>query len=184
MKNFTLNNTVKSIIVNGVLVSLALILSYIERLFPIGLIIPIPGIKLGLANVVTMFALFYLGVKSAIIISILRCVISSMLFGGIYSFLFSFSGALTSLFVMWILIKGYNKYFSIFGISIGGAAAHNIGQIIIASVILRSTAVLPYLSLLLLSAVITGTLTGYTSQILIEHFNKIGISEIANHQKP
>ncbi|NMB97401.1 MAG: Gx transporter family protein [Clostridiaceae bacterium] len=147
-------------------------------MFPIGLVIPIPGIKLGLANIVTIFALFYIDIKSALIISILRCIIAAMLFGGIYSFLFSLSGALISLFVMSILMEGYNRYFSIFGISIGGAAAHNIGQIIVASVLLKSMAVLPYLSLLLFSSLITGALTGYVSGKLIDHFDKIGISKV------
>jgi len=79
---------------------------------------------------------------------------------------------------MSILMGGYSRYFSIFGISIGGAAAHNIGQVIIASLVLQSTAVLPYLSLLLLSSLITGSLTGFTSALLINHFDKIGVSKI------
>jgi len=183
LKNTTYKHTIRSVIVDAILVTLALILSYVERMLPIGLLIPIPGIKLGLANIVTIFALFYLGIKSALIISILRCVIASMLFGGVYSFLFSLSGALISLFLMSILMGGYNKYFSIFGISIGGAAAHNIGQVIIATVMLQSTAVLPYLSLLLFSSLITGTLTGYISGKLIDHFNIIGISKITKPEE-
>ncbi len=178
MKNIVYKRTIKSTIVEGILVTMALILSYVERMIPIGLIIPIPGIKLGLANIVTLFALFYLGIKSALLISLLRCIIAAMLFGGIYSFLFSLSGALLSLLVMSILMGGYSRYFSIFGISIGGAAAHNIGQVIIASLVLQSTAVLPYLSLLLLSSLITGSLTGFTSALLINHFDKIGVSKI------
>jgi len=183
LKNIIYKRTIKSTILEGILVAMALILSYVEKMLPIGLIIPIPGIKLGLANIVTLFALFYLGVKSALIISFLRCIIAAMLFGGIYSFLFSISGALMSLLVMSILMRSYDRYFSIYGISIGGAAAHNIGQIIVASLILQSVAVLPYLSLLLFSSLVTGSLTGYTSGLLITHFDKIGISKMLESEK-
>ncbi|HOJ11757.1 MAG TPA: Gx transporter family protein [Clostridiales bacterium] len=165
----------KKLVINSILISMALILSYVERMFPIGLIVPIPGIKLGLANVVTIFAIFYLDMKSAIAITVLRCVIASTLFGSIYSLLFSLSGALFALLVMAILKKGYNRWFSILGISIGGAAAHNIGQILIASLIMQSTAIFPYLSILLLAAVITGTLTGLVFSSLMEHIDKINI---------
>ena len=179
MKNIALKIT----IIDGILISMALILSYVERLFPIGFIIPIPGIKIGLANIITIFALFYLDIKSAVIIAIIRCIISSMLFGSVYSFLFSLSGAMIALIAMVSLIRGYNRYFSIFGISIGGAAAHNIGQIIIATILLKSSAVLPYLSILLFSAIITGTLTGFVSEKLIGHLDKIGISKALICQK-
>ncbi|MGI6085991.1 MAG: Gx transporter family protein [Acetivibrionales bacterium] len=164
----------KRMVLNGVLISLALILSYVERLFPIGLIVPIPGIKIGLANIVTIFALFYFNIKSAITITILRCVIANLLFGSFSSFLFSLSGAMAALIVMVILKRGYGRAFSIVGISIGGAAAHNIGQILVASLLLQSTAVFPYLSLLLLSSIITGTLTAIVSGTLLHRLKKLG----------
>ena len=88
----------KKIALNGILISLALVLSYIESLFPTGLIIPVPGIKLGLANIVTMFALFYLGFNSAFTITVLRCLLAALLFGGFSSMLYSLSGALLALF--------------------------------------------------------------------------------------
>ena len=108
----------KKIALNGLLISLALVLSYIESLFPTSLIIPIPGVRLGLANIVTMFALFYLGFVSAMTISVLRCVLAALMFGGLSSLMFSLSGALLALIIMQVLKYGYNKLFSILGISI------------------------------------------------------------------
>ena len=93
----------KKIALNGLLISLALVLSYIESLFPTSLIIPIPGVRLGLANIVTMFALFYLGFVSAMTISVLRCVLAALMFGGLSSLMFSLSGALLALIIMQVL---------------------------------------------------------------------------------
>lgn len=156
----------KKIALNGLLISLALVLSYIESFFPMSLIIPIPGIRLGLANIVTMFALFYLGFMSALTVSILRCVLAALLFGGFSSMLYSLSGALLALIIMQLLKYGYNKLFSLLGISIGGAAAHNTGQILMASLMMRNTAIFAYLPVLLLAGIIMGFLTAIAAQNL------------------
>lgn len=156
----------KKIALNGLLISLALVLSYIESLFPTSLIIPIPGIRLGLANIVTMFALFYLGFVSAMTISVLRCVLAALMFGGLSSLLFSLSGALLALITMQVLKYGYNKLFSILGISIGGAAAHNTGQILMASLMMRNTAIFAYLPILLLAGMVMGFVTAVVAQNL------------------
>ncbi|NLO92870.1 MAG: Gx transporter family protein, partial [Clostridiaceae bacterium] len=81
----------KKLTLNSILISLAVVLSFIERLIPLNLIVPMPGIKLGFANIVTMFALFCVDIPSAIIITILRCILSSLLFGGMTSLLYSLS---------------------------------------------------------------------------------------------
>lgn len=156
----------KKIALNGLLISLALVLSYIESFFPMSLIIPIPGIRLGLANIVTMFALFYLGFMSALTVSILRCVLAALLFGGFSSMLYSLSGALLALIIMQLLKYGYNKLFSLLGISIGGAAAHNTGQILMASLMMRNTAIFVYLPVLLLAGIIMGFFTAIVAQNL------------------
>jgi heptaprenyl diphosphate synthase len=156
----------KKIALNSLLISLALILSYIESLFPTSLIIPIPGIRLGLANIVTMFALFYLGFVSAMTISVLRCVLAALMFGGLSSLLFSLSGALLALITMQVLKYGYNKLFSILGISIGGAAAHNTGQILMASLMMRNTAIFAYLPVLLIAGMVMGFVTAVVAQNL------------------
>jgi len=141
------------------LISLAVVLSYAERFIPLDLIVPLPGIKLGFANIVTMFALFFLGIPSAITVTVLRCLLASLLFGGMSSLLYSLSGAFFALNVMILLKLGYNKFFSLLGISMGGAAAHNTGQIIMASLMMRNTAIFSYLPFLLLTGLGTGLIT-------------------------
>lgn len=153
----------KKVALNGLLISLALVLAFMERFIPLGLIIPIPGIKLGLANIVTMFALFYLDFRSAAIITVLRCTLAALMFGGMSSLLFSLSGAFLALLTMALMKRGYEKAFTLFGISIGGAAMHNTGQIIVAGIMMKNTAVYAYLPLLLFAALLTGLLTATVS---------------------
>ncbi len=162
----------KKLTLNSLLISLAVALSFFERLIPLNLIVPIPGIKLGFANIVTMFALFYLDIPSAIIITVLRCILSSLLFGGMSSLLYSLSGALLALITMIILKLGYNKVFSLLGISIGGAAAHNTGQILMASIMMNNTAIFNYLPILLLASLVTGLITALISSGVMRVFEK------------
>ncbi len=162
----------RKITLNGLLISVALVLSFMERFIPLNLLVPLPGVKLGLANIVTMFALFYLGVPSAITITVLRCVMASLLFGGMSSLLYSLSGAFLALIVMIILKLGYGKVFSLIGISMGGAAAHNTGQIIMASIMLKNTVVFAYLPVLLFTGLVTGLLTAIISVNLFTIFEK------------
>lgn len=162
----------KRLTLNSILISMALVLSFIERFIPLSLIVPIPGLKLGLANIVTMFALFYLDIHSAIIITVLRCVLSSLLFGGMSSLLYSLAGAFFSLIAMIVLKQGYHKVFSLLGISIGGAAAHNTGQILMASLMMKNASVFSYLPMLLISGLVTGMLTAIASVNLFRLFEK------------
>ncbi len=163
----------RKLTLNSMLISLALVLSYVERFIPLNLIVPLPGIKLGLANIVTMFALFNIGIPSAIIITLLRCILASFLFGGMSSLLYSLSGAFLALFTMVFLKLGYNKVFSLLGISMGGAAAHNAGQIIMASIMMKNTAIYAYLPILLLAGLGTGLLTAIITMNLFKIFEKI-----------
>ncbi|HHY63861.1 MAG TPA: Gx transporter family protein [Clostridiaceae bacterium] len=149
----------KKLALNSILISLAVVLSYMERFIPLDLIIPVPGIKLGLANIVTMFALFFMGLTSAVAVTVLRCILASFLFGGMSSLLYSLAGAFMALMVMTVLKTGYNKAFSILGISMGGAAAHNTGQILMASLMMRNAAIFAYLPVLLMTGLVTGLLT-------------------------
>lgn len=170
----------KKLVINSMLVSFALILTYVEKLIPVNVIVPVPGIKLGLANIVTIFVLFGIGMRSALIVTFVRCFIANMLFGSFISLLLSLSGAFAALMVMALLKKGFNKVFSIIGISIAGAAAHGIGQILAAAFILKSNAVFPYLSVLLLASLITGTITASAANLL---FNNIGKIEVFRRYK-
>ncbi len=162
----------KKLTLNSLLISLALVLAFIERFIPLNLIVPVPGIKLGLANIVTMFALFWVDIPSAITITVLRCVLASLLFGGMSSLIYSLSGAFFALVIMILLKFGYEKVFSLLGISMGGAAAHNTGQIAAASIMMKNTAVFAYLPVLLITGLATGLFTAIISMNLFIIFEK------------
>ena len=142
----------------AILTALALALSYMERFIPLQLVIPLPGLKLGLANIVTLTALFLLKYRYAFAILVIRCVLGAVFGGGITGLAFSLSGGLLALSVMIIGKKA--RGFSVYGISMMGAAAHNIGQILTAMVLMNSVYVGAYLPWLLLVGIATGLLTG------------------------
>lgn len=143
------------------LLSLALALSYMERFFPLQMIIPLPGVKLGLANIVSLVALYLLGGRSAGIILVLRCILASAFGGGITSLLFSLTGGALSMIVMILARK--IPFLSVYGVSILGAAAHNIGQICIAMLMMHSVYIGAYLPYLLIVGLFTGFATGAAS---------------------
>ena len=116
----------------GVLTALALALSLAERMIPIQLLIPIPGVKLGLANVVTMFALLFLKPRDAYAILLCRVCLAAIFAGSVTSFLFSLLGGMLALTTTWILLRWKDRTFTMFGISAAAAAMHDIGQIMAA----------------------------------------------------
>jgi heptaprenyl diphosphate synthase len=165
----------KRIVLSAVLVSLALAFSYMERFIPLQMLIPLPGVKLGLANVVTLIALYLLGTKSAFAILILRCFLGSLFGGGITGFLFSITGGLLSMTVM-ALCKSA-PLLSVYGVSILGAAAHNIGQILAAMVLMRSVYIGMYLPYLLGVALFTGFATGAACAGVLRILQTVNISK-------
>jgi heptaprenyl diphosphate synthase len=142
----------------AVLIALALALSYTERLIPLQMWIPLPGIKLGLANIVTVMALYFFGEKQAFTILVLRCVLGSVFGGGISGLAFSLTGGLLAMTMM--SVSRRLGIFSVYGVSILGAAAHNIGQICVAVFLMGSVYVAGYLPYLLAVSVFTGMATG------------------------
>ena len=142
----------------AILTALALALSYMERFIPLQLVIPLPGLKLGLANIVTLTALFLLKYRYAFAILVIRCILGAVFGGGIMGLAFSLGGGLLALSVM--VIGKRARGFSVYGISMMGAAAHNIGQILAAMVLMNSVYVGAYLPWLLLVGIATGLLTG------------------------
>ena len=142
----------------ALLVALALALSYTERFIPLQMVIPLPGVKLGLANIVTLIALYLLGSKYAFGILIPRCIFGAVFGGGITGLLFSLTGGLLAMAVMSLTRK--LPVFSVYGVSILGAAAHNVGQILAAMVLMHSVYIGAYLPYLLLVALFTGFATG------------------------
>ncbi|MEE0716201.1 MAG: Gx transporter family protein [Eubacterium sp.] len=152
----------------AMLVALAIIFSYVEFLIPINL--GIPGIKLGLANLVIVIALYTLELGDVWIISILRILIIGFMFGSGMSIIYSLAGAVVSLIVM-ALMKKING-FSIMGISMIGAVAHNMGQIVVAMFVVENTSILYYVPTLLIAGLITGGIIGIVSKRVLTVIKK------------
>ena len=163
--------TTKKIALCAVLTALALGLSTLENLFPISFLIPLPGVKLGLANIVTLFALYRVGILPALLILVGRCFLGALFAGNFNALLFSLMGGLLAMLVM-IALKQIPAL-SVYGVSIGGAAAHNIGQIGAAMINLGNTLVLGYLPLLLAISLFTGALTGFVSSLLFRAMKNV-----------
>ena len=148
----------KQIAFCAVMTALALALSYMERFLPLQLVIPLPGVKLGLANLVTLVALYLLKPRHAFGILVPRCILGAVFGGGITGLAFSLTGGLLAMAVMCIARK--IPVFSVYGVSILGAAAHNVGQILAAMVLMNSYFIGAYLPYLLVVALFTGFATG------------------------
>ncbi len=162
----------KTITIYSILIALAIILSYVEARIPA--ILVIPGIKLGITNIVVLLALYLISQKSAIIINLLRIILVALLFGNVMSLAFSLSGGILSGMTM-ILLKKTNK-FSIFTVSIAGAVSHNIAQIFAAMVILGTSAVAWYMPLLLITGIICGFLIGILGGDLCRRLQKLNFT--------
>lgn len=163
---------------SAVLIALALALSYTERFIPLQLVIPLPGVKLGLANIVTLIALYLMGWKRAFPVVLIRCVLGAVFAGSITGLLFSLTGGILSMAVM----AGCKKLplFSVYGVSILGAAAHNVGQILAAMVLMGSVYVCGYLPYLLAVALFTGSATGAICAAVLRVLKAVRISKEMN----
>ena len=162
--------TTRQLTLCAVLAALALALSYIERFFPLSLLIPLPGVKLGLANIVTVFALYALGGGYALAILLVRVLLGAMFAGNASALLFSLLGGLSALAVMLALRR--IGALSVFGVSIGGAAAHNAGQVAAAVLTLGNAAPMAYLPVLLIVALFSGALTGLIASLLFRALHR------------
>ena len=146
----------KTLALCALLAALALALSWAESFLILPL--PVPGMKLGLSNIVTLYALYTLGFPAALSILLVRCTLGAFFAGSISSLLFSLMGGLFALAMMALLSK---TQLSIYGVSLCGAAAHNIGQVLAAILVLRSAAPVGYLPLLLILSLFTGALCAF-----------------------
>ena len=148
-------------------IALAMILSFIESQLPS--FVAIPGVKIGLANIVVIFALYRLGIKDAIIISLIRVFLVSVLFGNIMSLWYSLAGAFLSLVGM-IILKNI-KAFSYIAVSVIGGVLHNLGQIAMACIILETSLIQYYAPFLIISGTIAGIVTGLAASIMIKRID-------------
>lgn len=163
-------NKTKKMIILGLLVSQALVLSIIES--RMSFVTPIPGFKLGLANIITVIVIVLFGFKESIIVVITRCILAAVFSGGVSVFLFSVTGGVLAAIVMFLLFKVNNNFFSLIGISVGGAVAHNIGQISVAVVYMKDFYVVMMLPYLLIAGSMAGIITGIMSTLLLEGLKK------------
>ena len=149
----------------AVLTALALAISVCEGLVPLSILIPLPGLRLGLANLVTVYALCRLSGREALGILVSRCLLGAIVGGNLTALAFSLTGGVLAFLTMWLLL--HVPGLSLFGVCIAGAAAHNTGQILAAMAVLASPAIAVYLAPLLLASLLTGAVTGAASILLV-----------------
>lgn len=155
------NKRIQKLTFLSMCVAIAMLLGYVESLVP--MLTSVPGVKLGLPNLVIVWILYTYGYKDALLISIVRITLNSILFGNVYGFMFSLVGGVLSLLVMYFL----KRDFHIYSVSMMGGISHNVGQMIIA-MFLTSMQMIYHLPLLLISGMVCGTLNGIISEIVIK----------------
>lgn len=158
----------KKIALCGLLTALAILMGYVEMLIPMPMVVP--GIKLGLANVIVVITMYALGPKTALFISLIRVILCGLLFAGFAGLLYSLAGAVCSFAVMALLYK--TEKMSITGVSIAGGVFHNVGQIIVAALVVENIKMAYYLPFLLVSGVVTGFLIGVVSRLCLPYVNR------------
>ena len=161
----------KKVATLGLSIALAMIMSYIEVLVPLSF--AVPGIKMGLANIVIIFVLYKLGTKESILVSLIRVILVSLLFSNAMAMAYSIAGAVLSLGVMWLLKK--TDKFSVVGVSVAGGVMHNVGQIIMAIILLGTEQIALYLPVLIITGTVTGVVIGIVASIVINRFKNVRI---------
>ena len=154
----------KKLTMTALLAALALIFSYIEVLIPFSP--AIPGIKLGIANLAVIVALYHMGLKYAITINVVRIFIAGLLFSGVFGIIYSLAGAILSMTVMVLLKK--TGLFSVTGVSMAGGVAHNLGQILAAAFLVSNLSIFIYFPVLIFSGLISGALIGIVAYIILK----------------
>ena len=152
---------VKELSIFAMFIALGLVLQYVEGFFTA---IPVPGGKIGLANIVSIVNLFMFGGVNALLITAIRAFLGALLIGGITAVPYSVSGAIVSVVLMWIIKKCFYPKVSMIGISIAGATGHNIAQLCIASIVFSSGYIFSYLAPMLVVGLLGGIVTGYAAK--------------------
>ena len=160
-----MNNT-KKVVTLSLFTAISVIISIVEASLPV--ISAVPGGKLGISNAIFIILMYKYSVKDAVIVNIMRTVISSLLYGGVNSLIYSFSGALLSSIVMIVLFLSFKNKISPVGLSVAGAFFHNLAQVSIAAVLVKSFYVYYYFSYLAFISIISGIVTGIFAKFYIE----------------
>ena len=161
----------RKIVYIGLLVSQALVLHIFENMIPVPFVTP--GAKLGLANLVTVLALYTLSKKETLLVLFLRLTLGSIFGGSLSAFMYSAAGGILSFLAMVLIKELFKDKISIIGVSASGAVFHNVGQILVASAIVHNIGVTLYLPVLSIVGIVTGIFIGITSNYLVEHLRKI-----------
>ena len=161
----------KRLALSAILAAMAMIFSYIEALIPLP--VPIPGIKLGLANLVIVIAIYRLGFKYAFIINCVRILITGLLFTGLFGAIYSFAGGVLSIVVMYLLYR--TGLFSMVGVSMAGGVFHNLGQLLVACLIMSNFKLMSYFAVLLFSGLISGILIGIVAAVLYDKLPHLNV---------
>jgi heptaprenyl diphosphate synthase len=164
-----INNRTHALSLLALTVSAAMMLSFVESQIPA--FVPIPGIKIGLANIAVIFALYDFGVIRATFVSLIRVFLVALLFGNITGMIYGLFGAVFSLAIMAILKK--RSPLSCVGVSVTGAVAHNVGQILAAWLLIGNEKILLYLPILVISGTLSGIAIGIASGILIKRLKNL-----------
>lgn len=153
----------------GVFLAFALILSYVESLVPF--YFGVPGVKLGLANLAVVLALYLYGWREALLLNMMRVLLAGFLFGNLFMIMYSIAGAVCSFLIMGLFKK--TGRFSILGVSMAGGIFHNAGQIAVAYFVTRTAGVVYYFPVLLAAGMITGLLIGLLAKEIMKYIRRI-----------
>ena len=156
-------NIAKRVALTGLLAALALIFSYVEALVPFNA--GVPGVKLGLANLVPLIILYRLDARYAFAANLIRVVLAGLLFSGLFAALYSLAGSVTSFLVMWLLKK--TDLCSVIGVSMAGGVFHNLGQLVVAMIAVSGLQLIHYMPVLIISGIAAGVIVGIGGVILI-----------------
>lgn len=162
----------------GIMIAIAMVLGFLERLIPMP--IPVPGVKLGLANIVTVLVLYGFGTKEAFSISVFRIILAGLLFSGISGMMYSMAGGILSFLLM--LTAKRSGLFSIVGVSVIGGVFHNFGQLALAAVTVENAGLFFYLPYLVISGEITGLIIGIIVSHTLKHLKSLKIINDGNRK--
>lgn len=167
------NPSVERLCKNAAMLALAMIFSFVEHLLPLSFFVPLPGVKLGLANVVITALFFFASPIDALIVSATRIGLSALLFGTPVSLMFSAFGGLCAYLFLWICRPFYHRAFTFIGVSVLAATGHHLGQIAAAMILFDSGVLLTYLPILLLAGAVTGGVTGLLLNLMAPRLQKL-----------
>lgn len=161
---------IKKLIFLSLLVSIGLALSIIETMMPLPFVAP--GAKLGLSNIVILITMVLFGSREALVVGMLKSLVFTLATGSVSSLFYSLSGAILSLLLMYLVYVNFQQVFSLIGVSIFGAVAHNFGQVLVASLMMNNFRVFSYYPILMLTSLFTGYFVGLASIYIVDNLKK------------